>query len=754
MRYFFLILILGTANLSHSQNVDSLLNLLKNAKHDTLKLRYLVELSEECDNPDIYKYAQPAVLLADKLLVENPSLPQKPILQKKALALNNIGYMYDANGRTKIAMDYFYKALKLRKEIGDQYGISETLGNIGASHQKLGELHEAFYYMNQSLNIKIEIKDKAGIALTLNNIGTIFDNQGRIKEAIDYHHRALKIREEIGEQYEIANSLHNIAYTLNLQGQVAEALKYNRRALKIREKIKHKKGIASTLNNIGGIYGARGENDTALQYYNRSLEIYEQIQDKKGTAYVLNNIGIIYNKQAKELRQQRASPDSIEKEVKKALAFLQRSLKLNTETKDKLGISNSLGHISIVLFGEKKFMQSKQYADSALALAKQSRYIERIVQTEELLSQIDSAQQNYFGAFEHYKQHIVFRDSIANKESRKLSIQKQMQYEFDKKEQTIQAEQEKKDTILEAQKRRQKIVLYSVSGGLILVIVFAGLAFRSLRITRKQNQLIAIKSKETAEQKKIIEEKNKDITDSINYAQRIQKALLASDALLNRNLGEYFVLFKPKAIVSGDFYWAVEKENRFYLAVCDSTGHGVPGAFMSLLNISFLNEAIVEKGINAPHEILNHVRQRLIENFSSEGARDGMDGVLVCFDKNKKEISYAAGHNAPILVTNGALAELPSDNMPVGLADRLDTFKLEKINFVPGSILYLYTDGYADQFGGPKGKKFKYKQLNALLLENSSKPIKEQKLVFEKTFENWKGDLEQIDDVLLIGIKI
>src|ERR1051326_4151222 len=144
---------------------------------------------------------------------------------------------------------------------------------------------------------------------------------------------------------------------------------------------------------------------------------------------------------------------------------------------------------------------------------------------------------------------------------------------------------------------------------------------------------------------KELERRNKDITDSIHYAQRIQNALLASDALLSKNLKEHFILFKPKDIVSGDFYWATEKDNRFYLAVCDSTGHGVPGAFMSLLNISFMNEAINERNILFPGEICGHVRKRLIESISHDGGQDGMDGVLFCIDREKKKISFAAAHN-------------------------------------------------------------------------------------------------------------
>ncbi len=260
------------------------------------------------------------------------------------------------------------------------------------------------------------------------------------------------------------------------------------------------------------------------------------------------------------------------------------------------------------------------------------------------------------------------------------------------------------------------------------------------------------------EKKTELAEKNKEIVDSINYAKRIQHTLLANTSLLNKNLPEYFLLFKPKDIVSGDFYWATQHNNKFYLAVCDSTGHGVPGAFMSLLNISFLNEAISERKIEQPHEILNHCRRRLIENISQEGAKDGMDGILVCFEKvaalAETRITYAAANNAPVIVSNNTVTYLPCDKMPVGHGEKEESFTLQTVQAKKGDRFYLYTDGYADQFGGPKGKKFKYKQLNELLLNSSNRSLNDQKTILEKTFTDWQGRLEQVDDVCIIGIKV
>ena len=259
---------------------------------------------------------------------------------------------------------------------------------------------------------------------------------------------------------------------------------------------------------------------------------------------------------------------------------------------------------------------------------------------------------------------------------------------------------------------------------------------------------------ELSESRAILFEKNKEITDSINYAKKIQYTLLAHDELLQKNLNEYFVLFKPKDIVSGDFYWATQKDNLFYLAICDSTGHGVPGAFMSLLNISFLNEAITEKNILEPHQIFNHARMRLIENLGKEGQKDGFDGILLCINKTKNTITYSAANNAPLLFSENALNELAMDKMPVGIGEKALSFTNHSIPYKAGDTLYLYTDGYADQFGGPKGKKFKYKQLNDLLLANSAKTLNQQKEILNTTFENWKGKLEQVDDVCVIAIKL
>jgi serine phosphatase RsbU (regulator of sigma subunit) len=287
-----------------------------------------------------------------------------------------------------------------------------------------------------------------------------------------------------------------------------------------------------------------------------------------------------------------------------------------------------------------------------------------------------------------------------------------------------------------------------------LVALFGLFMFNRFKVTQKQNHLIREQKAELQKQKELVEEHQKETLDSIHYAKRIQSALLANADMITQSLPGNFILFQPKDIVSGDFYWATTHNDIFYLAVCDSTGHGVPGAFMSLLNMGFLSEAIKEKNIEKPNEIFNYVRERLIATIGDEGQKDGMDGILIAVNKTKGVIEYCAANNEPILIREDEIIELPKDKMPVGKGERTESFTLHSVALQPGDSLYLYTDGYADQFGGPKGKKFKYRKLNELLLGFSQSSLNEQKTILETEFKNWKGSQEQVDDVLVVGIRI
>lgn len=291
--------------------------------------------------------------------------------------------------------------------------------------------------------------------------------------------------------------------------------------------------------------------------------------------------------------------------------------------------------------------------------------------------------------------------------------------------------------------------------------------------SQKENLEIQVKERtlEISSQKHEIEEKNKEITDSINYAQKIQHTLMASDKLLDDNLKQtetnkdYFILYKPKDIVSGDFYWAYkpEQENSFIITTSDCTGHGVPGAFMSLLCISYLNEVVKEQRVTKPNHIFNLVRDKIVSNFkTNENAerKDGMDAVICKINYDTNSLEYAAANN-PIVILEPCdnntynFIELKADKMPVGVTHDgiYKPFTGGEYKLKPGSLIYTFTDGYADQFGGEKGKKFMYKQMRELFVEIATLPLKEQHDKLNDTIEKWKSGTEQVDDILIIGIR-
>jgi serine phosphatase RsbU (regulator of sigma subunit)/ligand-binding sensor domain-containing protein len=307
------------------------------------------------------------------------------------------------------------------------------------------------------------------------------------------------------------------------------------------------------------------------------------------------------------------------------------------------------------------------------------------------------------------------------------------------------------------------ILAYIVYVVLLILVVIVIIRVYTKRLKERNivlEETITLRTKTIVDQKHELEHKNKEIVDSINYAQRIQKSLLASDKMLVENLHEHFILFKPKDIVSGDFYWGAELENKcFALVTADSTGHGVPGAIMSMLNISCLNEAVEGQKLYHTADILNYTRKKIIKHLSNDGSKDGgkdgMDCSLISFNFKQKQIEYSAANNPVWIVRNGELIELKPDKMPVGKHDRdNESFTQHIFDLQKGDTIYALTDGMPDQFGGPKGKKFMYKQLKDFLININRLPLNEQKEQLELSFENWKGESEQVDDVLIIGVRI
>jgi serine phosphatase RsbU (regulator of sigma subunit) len=290
--------------------------------------------------------------------------------------------------------------------------------------------------------------------------------------------------------------------------------------------------------------------------------------------------------------------------------------------------------------------------------------------------------------------------------------------------------------------------------GFILMLLLALFIFRSYQEKKKVNMIIA-------EQKALVEEKNKDITDSINYARRIQTAILPSEETMNRSLSDFFVFYQPKDIVSGDFYWFTEKTGKIIFAVADCTGHGVPGAFMSMIGNDLLTQIIIEKNILKPDLILSNLHEGVrnaLKQDSSADTKDGMDIALVCIDFQNKSLSYAGALRPLWMIPKGThtLTEYKADKFSIGgsYSSEQRIFTSHTISFNEGDSIYISSDGFADQFGGEKGKKFMTKNMKELLLSIYEKPMSEQKVILLDSFNKWKHGRHQVDDVLVAGIKL
>ncbi len=582
---------------------------------------------------------------------------------------------------------------------------------------------------------------KNSLALTFNNTGFIYNNQGDVSQALKYFFRSLKLYEELGDQKGIAAASNNIGLLYHDQENITMALKYYHKALKIREQIGDKTGLANSLNNIAFIYNTQKNIPMALLYLNQSLEIYRELEDLQGEASSSNSIGFIYQRQG---------------DNEKAKSFHIASLKIQEAIRDKDGITYSLTNLSEIALKEGDVKLAKEYAQKSLKIAEELGFPSPISNASRLLSIVAKKEGKYKEGWDYYETHIVMRDSINSQETKKTVLEQQMKYEYEKltlKDSIENAQiQEMKDLQIKEQTatiKQEQTLKYALIVGLILMLILVVLSIKGYQQKKKDNLLIN-------EQKQQVEEKNKEITDSITYAKRIQDAILPPTSDLNSHLKNGFVLFKPKDIVAGDFYWLEVIDDVVFYAAADCTGHGVPGAMVSVVCHGALNRAVREFKLREPSQILNKVRELVIETFakSRDDVKDGMDIALCALNFKTNELNFSGANNGLIIIQNNELIEIKADKQPIGIYATSKSFTNHKIQLNNGDSLYVYTDGFADQFGGTKGKKFKYEPLRKLLLENKEKSMDHQKEVLNKVFEDWKGGLEQVDDVCIIGVRV
>lgn len=481
---------------SQTEVIDSLKNILQNAKTDSAKVKILNDLFLEYEFTD-----------------------------------------------EPVAREYLNKALELSLNADYKKGLRTTYIHLGFLAEDRGHYQEALGHYRAALTVSQELSDKKAIASAYNSIGAVYYHQGNYPEALKNYFASLKIREEIGDQRGIASAYNNIGIIYVEQGNYTEALKNYRASLKIKETLGDKKGIASAYTNIGLVFYNQGDYTEALKNYVAGLEIYENSGDRSGLAAVYNNIGGLYSQQAETILNPVLRAGKLELSLKNHFA----SLKIKESAGDKAGIASSYGNIGNVYMKQKKYKDAEMYFVRSEKLAKEIGHKEYLKETYSSLTNLDSAIGNFKAAYHHHKQYILYRDSLENEETRKRSLQSQMTYEFEKKEAVAKAEHkielENQQKLASEKSRKQKIIIAFVLGGLLLVLVFAVFIFRSLHITRKQKTVIEDQKKlvedqknEVEEQKSIIEEKQKEIIDSIMYARRIQRSLLPTQRYIEQTL--------------------------------------------------------------------------------------------------------------------------------------------------------------------------------------------------------------------------
>lgn len=754
-----LVIVVSTIS-GRSQDQDSLKRALLVCKNDTTAIKILIYLSEIGDEKDAFRYADSARLLSEQGIKQNKSPYYNRFYRSNlGAALNNIGFGYNLTGDYYKAISYYEKSLEQLRIVNDTIGMAYCLSNVGFAYQYLGKINEALLFYEKALLLRIAVNDQEGLWQSYNNIASIYDDRGDVVKALQNYELSLKTVKEIKDKAGEANALNNIGYVYYNQRENKKALEYFLASVKIQEETKDKRRLAFSYTHIGNVYKAEKDYQSTIDFYEKALKLRVELDDKKGMANSYNLFGFMFMQMG----------DTI-----KAYENFNKAIDLLKVVDDKKEKARTLYNFGRLKFYNGKLKEAKVDALESYDLSMELGYPMDIKESAKLLYDIYNKEGNYEGALKMFRQYVIMRDSLNSIESTKAALKLQMknQYEHKVAQDSLRIAEERKLNAARFEKEQTK--RYALYGGLILVLLFAALMYNRVKVTLQQKKLIEV-------QKHLVEEKQKEVLDSISYAKRLQDAILPPQELVNKYLPDNFILYKPKDIVAGDFYWFEHIEGASYMAAADSTGHGVPGALVSVVCSNALNRAVNEFGLRVPGEILNKTRELVLETFarSDKDVKDGMDISLIkiteqvqkgmpgrlvipkgqslhdVLDNQRKfKVEWAGANNPLWYQQNNTIHEVVAHKQPIGKTEKPTPFPTHTLELHKGDMFYLFTDGYADQFGGPKGKKFKYKQLEDLLLENSGATVSQQKEILDLTFNLWKGDLEQIDDVCIIGVRV
>jgi serine phosphatase RsbU (regulator of sigma subunit)/uncharacterized protein HemY len=703
----------------HSQEntkIDSLQNLLINHRDDTVKVNLFLELA----------------------------------------------YLYNHKNIEEVLINAT-KALELSSKLNFEIGKAKSFLHIGNYYYYKSEYTTSLEFFKKSLKINKEINDKLAMSKSLNAIGVIYDIQGDYVQALEYYQKSLKVNEDIDNEEGISHALNNIGIIYDIQADYEQALIFYHKSLELDKKRKNDRDVSISLVNIGSIYTIQEKYDTAFSYFEQSLQIAKKIDYQEAIGENLYKIGFNYQEQ---------------KEYEKALDFFHRALTVNQKIGNQYTICSIYNSFGDVYLKKKEYKTALNYIQKSLEIANELELLDEVKTNHGLLARIYAATNKYQKAYENHLLFKALNDSIFNENNVRKLTGLEYQYKHEKEKQAIALEQAKKDAIQETETKDQNKIRNLLIMGILLAVLFVIAAVYGFVQKRKANTILAKQKLEIEntneelnqineelnmtvetvnQQKEAIEKTHQKTQASINYASRIQQALLPSQKLFSSYFPEHFILYKPKDIVSGDFYYFKKINEFLVIAVGDCTGHGVPGAFVSLLGIAFLNEIVAKKEIRTAAQVLEELRKQvktsLKQTEQDNDSKDGMDIGLCIIDTKTNLLQFAGAYNPLYLIRNKELREIKGTKNPIGIHLKERPFENHQIQLESSDAIYLASDGFIDQFGGEKGMKFMNKKFKQLLLEINQSSFDKQKETLVSTLQAWKKDTRQIDDITVLGFK-
>lgn len=658
-----------------------------------------------------------------------------------------MGLVNYRSGNYESALSAFEKAGNLVKTTGNKEHeaiLAETLANIS---EQLYRYDAAAGWYEKTASLLTESSQIPRKSEMLMRLGDMKFASGKHQDAITSYLSSLSYDTDFDTDKDVSPTLNNIGAVYYEMGKWDEALCYFRKSEKMSESKNNNKEYAMSLNNVGNIEYEWHKYNEALALYLKSVDIKIQINHKTGLAVTLHNIGNVFKKTGN---------------YGKAMVYYNRSSAAGRESG-----SNDIVYKNYLLISE--LFAAQKNCDKALEYYKLYAQYKHLISDNSMREQISETGSYYRMITDRDRQLALLRQEV--KKQKLLSW-----YESQKRIKEVAFLNDiiklKKSQIetREAQMANQKLLIWVSLAGILLLIALTftlwlqrNIKKRANILLREQNEEINSQKEEIMAQRDEIFGKNREITDSIKYARRIQNAILPSDTLLNQLLPENFVFFRPRDIVSGDFYWISSVGNKVAIAVADCTGHGVPGAFMSVMGFSLLGQVVNElSGQNAEikaSDVLDKLRLYIIAALHQTGeigeARDGLDMSFCIYDKQENILQFSGANTYLYKYGSDDFKMFKGDRMPVSFFRKKELpFTNHIINVKQGEMVYLATDGITDQFGGSSGKKFRQEALRNLFVEIYSKPLELQKKELEYALGNWMGNFNQVDDILVIGLKI